>query len=227
MHELTMGDIIVRLLSAMLIGLVVGGQRAHTEHPAGLRTNMLVSIGSCVVMMTGIVICVETHALYGSSPDPARLAAQVISGIGFLGAGTIIKAGFTVKGLTTAASLWAVACLGLAAGMGYHKLTIGGTVAIFATLTLFDWLRRRVVPNDGRVLVIRLDCENLAEVMTALETQATGLQACLRDLSFDRSPGNEYSLQFTIAFPARDSGQDHFLKTLALIPGITRLESLT
>jgi len=115
-------DILGRLLCALLAGFVVGLERELSRHPAGLRTNMLVCLGACIVMVTAESICNRYFGI--STPDPARLGAQVISGVGFLGAGTIIHKGVSVQGLTTAASLWTVACLGLSAGNGDYFVVI-------------------------------------------------------------------------------------------------------
>ena len=133
-------EICLRLACAMLVGLVIGTEREYTHRPAGMRTHILVALGACVVAITGEIIF-SHYSVLGSTADPARLAAQVITGVGFLGAGTIMKEGPTVKGLTTAASVWAVACLGIAAGFGYYSLAVFGMVFILITLTVFEWLQ--------------------------------------------------------------------------------------
>ena len=111
--------IVLRLACAMVVGIVIGLEREFTHRPAGLRTHILVTLGACVVSILGEMLFLH-YAQLGATPDPARLSAQVITGVGFLGAGTIMKEGVNVKGLTTAASVWAVACLGIAAGFIYH-----------------------------------------------------------------------------------------------------------
>ena len=104
MGKITVVDIVLRLLGAVIVGFAVGAQRARTSHPAGIRTHILVALGSCVVMVTSCILYEQTIAVFGTTPsDPARLGAQVINGIGFLGAGAILREGFTVRGLTTAA----------------------------------------------------------------------------------------------------------------------------
>lgn len=138
------GGIAMRLLCAMLVGLVIGTEREYTHRPAGMRTHILVALGASAVMITGQLIFAEYHP-YGASPDPARLAAQVITGVGFLGAGTILREGINVKGLTTAASLWSVACLGIAAGGGYYAVALVGMVFIFITLTFFEFLQDKLI----------------------------------------------------------------------------------
>ena len=137
-------DVFLRMLCSMAVGTVIGTEREYSNRPAGMRTHILVALGACAVMLTGQMIFTQ-YSSYGAAPDPARLAAQVITGVGFLGAGTIMREGTTVRGLTTAASLWAVACLGVAAGGGYYAIALIGMVFIFITLTIFEMLQNRLM----------------------------------------------------------------------------------
>lgn len=131
-RELTLNAIIVRILLAALIGSILGFERGLKNRPAGLRTYILVCVGSTIVMLTNQYI----YQCAGSG-DPVRMGAQVISGIGFLGAGTIIVTPHNqIKGLTTAAGLWAGACVGLAIGIGLYEVAVIGGAAIFIVLTL-------------------------------------------------------------------------------------------
>lgn len=125
--------IILRLVLAVVLGGIIGFERGRSGRPAGLRTHILVCLGSTLAIMTNQYI----YETFGVS-DPARIAAQVISGIGFLGAGTILVTGrHKVKGLTTAAGLWATACMGLAIGIGFYKAAIGACIMIsFTTMVL-------------------------------------------------------------------------------------------
>jgi putative Mg2+ transporter-C (MgtC) family protein len=123
-----------RLLLACILGGTIGYERETAHRPAGFRTHILVCVGAALVMVTSDFIFKQYRGL--ASVDPTRLGAQVISGIGFLGAGTIIREGFSVKGLTTAASLWAVSCVGLAVGAGFYGGAIVTTVIIYITLIL-------------------------------------------------------------------------------------------
>ena len=145
-------EISLRLGCAMLVGLIIGIEREYTHRPAGMRTHILVALGACVVSIVGEMLFTQ-YNVTGATPDPARLSAQVITGVGFLGAGTIMKEGPTVKGLTTAASLWAVACLGLASGFGYYSLALLGMAFIMITLTLFEVLAR---DGEGHVLPMEI-----------------------------------------------------------------------
>ncbi|MDX1358155.1 MAG: MgtC/SapB family protein [Clostridia bacterium] len=145
-------EALIRILIALACGGIIGYEREYKNRPAGLRTHMLVCIGAALVMI------VSQYLFEKYSPgvtDPARLGAQVISGIGFLGAGTIIRDRFSVKGLTTAATLWVVACIGLAIGSGYYLMAIIITGIIFLALILFRKLERvlKVKPSMAKLKI--------------------------------------------------------------------------
>ncbi|MCM8791646.1 MAG: MgtC/SapB family protein [Candidatus Omnitrophica bacterium] len=125
--------VFLRLLISLLLGGLVGLERQFHRRTAGLRTHILVCMGSCLIMLTSLYV----FDIYKEKVnlDPARIAAGVITGIGFLGAGTIIRAGEAVKGLTTAASLWLVAGIGLAVGCGFYSASI--FVTVLGLITLF------------------------------------------------------------------------------------------
>ena len=200
MGKITVVDIVLRLLGAVIVGFAVGAQRARTSHPAGIRTHILVALGSCVVMVTSCILYEQTIAVFGTTPsDPARLGAQVINGIGFLGAGAILREGFTVRGLTTAASVWVVACLGLSVGMGYYVLTAVGTVIAFVTLVAFDGIQDKIRTRRRPELDLQ---SHLAERHFAK----------LLNLSFGRTPHNTYIISFRASFPPHgyESAQNAF-----------------
>lgn len=138
-------EIIIRILVAGILGGLIGYERERKQRPAGFRTHILVCIGAALVM---IVSEYMYHEFATTAVDPSRLGAQVISGIGFLGAGTIIRDRFKVKGLTTAASLWAVACIGLAVGMGYFYIAIVSAVIIFMTLALLGRIEKKTKTKE-------------------------------------------------------------------------------
>ncbi len=122
----------LRLVLAVVLGGIIGLERGANRHPAGFRTHILVCVGAALAMLTNEYIC----ELYGSG-DPARLGAQVITGVGFLGVGTILVTGrHRIKGLTTAAGLWASACLGLALGIGFYSGAAIAAFVIFLSLAL-------------------------------------------------------------------------------------------
>ena len=143
-------DAIVKIGLAALLSGIIGFEREHSHRPAGFRTHILVSVGSALVMLTSVYIAKEQ----GLTTDVTRMSAQVLSGIGFLGAGTILREGFSVKGLTTAASLWAVSCIGIAVGSGF---IVGGLVATFVIYLTLNSLKRFIVRGSaGKLLFIEI-----------------------------------------------------------------------
>ena len=133
----------VRILCALIVGGALGIERGMKNRPAGLRTYMLVCVGSCLIMLTNQYIYQTTGA-----GDPMRLGAQVVSGIGFLGAGTIVVTRHShIRGLTTAAGLWASAGVGLALGIGFYEGALISGFAIFVTMTLLQKMDSRMHRN--------------------------------------------------------------------------------
>jgi putative Mg2+ transporter-C (MgtC) family protein len=136
LREITYLSVILRILAAVIFGGAIGLERGMKNRPAGLRTYMLVCVGSCLIMLTNQYLFQVSQA-----GDPMRLGAQVVSGIGFLGAGTIIVTKHNqIKGLTTAAGLWASAGVGLALGVGFYEAAFTAGIAVFSILTLFVWI---------------------------------------------------------------------------------------
>lgn len=156
--------IIFRLILAAVLGALLGTEREINNRPAGLRTHALVSLGSALIMLVSIdgFSKLQLASIYQSS-DPARLAAQVISGIGFLGAGTIIHNQRSIAGLTTAACLWVSAGIGLAVGVGYYT---GAVVASLLSLIVLIALRRMEImvtpPKERNMEIIIRKNSNLA-----------------------------------------------------------------
>jgi putative Mg2+ transporter-C (MgtC) family protein len=152
-------DILGRLAAACALGAAVGFERELREREAGMRTHLLVALGSCLFTLVSAYGFHEFLAGGGNivRADPSRIAAQIVTGIGFLGAGAIIREGLSVRGLTTAASLWIVAAIGMACGTGYYLAAVASTV-----LTLFAlWPLRRLAflaierfrPEERRLLI--------------------------------------------------------------------------
>ena len=135
---------IFRLILASVLAALIGYDREKQNKAAGIRTNVIVAVISCVIMILSVEVAKSSGSVSGVEGDPARLAAQVVSGIGFLGAGTIIKQEDKVEGLTTAASLWGVAGLGLAVGYGLYDISIAATLIIFISLRVAPSLKKRV-----------------------------------------------------------------------------------
>lgn len=168
---------IIRLVLALLCGGFLGFERGRKKRPAGFRTYILVCIGATLIMMTNEYIC----KTYGTG-DPARMGAQVISGIGFLCAGTILVTGHNrVVGLTTAAGLWTTACIGLAIGIGYYVGAILGTIMIFIAITVLHTVDNSVMSNT-KVLNIYIVFKKLSNInefvqyMKACNIKINGLE---------------------------------------------------
>ncbi|MGI5921731.1 MAG: MgtC/SapB family protein, partial [Syntrophomonadaceae bacterium] len=128
-------EIIFKLTLACILGGLIGLERESLSRPAGLRTYTLVCVGSALAMIVSMDMYLKYYQTVNA--DPGRIAAQVVSGIGFLGAGTIMREGATVRGLTTAAGLWVVACIGLAIGAGLYVSAIVSTILILFVLIYF------------------------------------------------------------------------------------------
>src|SRR5215216_4789575 len=148
-------DLAVRMLIAAVLGAAIGFEREIHEHPAGMRTHLLVSLGSAVFTELSIYAFSLSPAPNGSLPtDTSRVAAQIVSGIGFLGAGAILKYGTSVRGLTTAASLWATAAVGMAAGAGEHVIAAVGAAIIVFSLWPLSTVADRVHGRSKELRVI-------------------------------------------------------------------------
>lgn len=145
MEAIPLPDMFLRIGLSLVLGGIIGFERERDSQPAGLRTHMILVIGACLAMMLSINIA------NAAGTDPNRLAAQVVSGIGFLGAGAILRSGFTVKGLTTATTLWTMAIVGLAVGAGYYLVSVFTTVMLMIVLSVLDVIEKRFV----RINVIR------------------------------------------------------------------------
>jgi putative Mg2+ transporter-C (MgtC) family protein len=150
-------EIILRLLLAAGLGAVVGFEREYHQQPAGFRTHIILVIGSTLAMTLSINLAIMFRPLVPNG-DPARLAAQVLAGIGFLGAGAILRSGMNVRGLTTATSMWTMAVVGLAVGAGYYLVSVFSTVLLIIVLTILDLFERRLFQDRvTRILSITAD----------------------------------------------------------------------
>jgi putative Mg2+ transporter-C (MgtC) family protein len=125
-------DLVLRLAAGLVLGAIIGFERELHHQPAGFRTHSLVSLGAALFTV------VSAFGFGGAAADPTRIAAQIVSGIGFIGAGTILQYRGHIRGLTTAASLWSVAAIGTAAGAGLYVVAGVGTVFILVVLSLLD-----------------------------------------------------------------------------------------
>lgn len=164
-------DIILRILLACILGGIVGGERELENKNAGFRTHILVCVASTLIMLTSEFIFQQYHNAVNI--DPARLGAQVVSGIGFLGAGAIIKNGPITTGLTTAASLWAVSGIGLACGIGFYIGAISTTMFMIAVLVVFRKIEKVIVKHRlwWNATIVTVDRPGLLEKIISIFTK--------------------------------------------------------
>lgn len=189
-------ELLLRLVLSCILGGIIGYERQSRRKSAGLRTNVLVCLGSCLIMVMSVEMYQEVEGK--TNADPARLAAQVVSGIGFLGAGAIMKEGLSVTGLTTAACLWVVAGVGLAVGAGFYAGALISTALVFVTLgslsRLDDWvdheknlsLNIHTVDRPGQLMRISRCLEDLQLRVRGVKVKAdedevadTGGERCM------------------------------------------------
>lgn len=207
--------IIIRLILSGLLASFIGLERESHGRPAGLRTHILVSLGSCLIMILSI---------YGfSGPatrDPARLAAQVVSGIGFLGAGTILHEGVSIKGLTTAASLWVVSGIGLAIGCGFYISGVVVTgISVFALLCLEPFEKKFFSFRTYHLEVAMSD--DLKE-LSALTSSFSTLKWSVKHLELNINE-EEKEAVIDIVVEAKDLKKEDILSEIKKVNGINRI----
>lgn len=224
--QLSVREIAIRLGVAMMIGGVIGMEREFSHRPAGLRTHMLVALGACAVMITSQLLFCQ-YRPYGVTPDPARLSAQVIAGVGFLGAGTILREGAIVKGLTTAASIWSVACLGIAVGAGYYSIALISAGFILVTLTIVEWLQRRVFRNRFNRFAFTVKCTNVVTIIGMINQQITSKDARVGMFQAESIGEGLFEINFNTDFAGRhaQSRYQSFLAEIMEAPFVVSVKS--
>jgi putative Mg2+ transporter-C (MgtC) family protein len=180
--ELHWGEVLVRVVLAGVLGGAIGAEREIREREAGLRTHMLVAVGAALFTIVSAYAWgdFEFSTPNGITYDPTRIAAQIVTGIGFLGAGAIIRQGLSIRGLTTAASLWVVAAIGIASGAGYYSAAVITTIVVLFSL----WPLRivahrffeRIRPGELRLEVELRPGESPAVLLEALEAREVAVR---------------------------------------------------
>lgn len=147
-------EIVIRLILSAIAGGIVGMEREANHSSAGLRTHILVTLGSTLIMLISMY-GFQGHGANNNGGEPARLAAQVVSGIGFLGAGTILRTGNSIRGLTTAASIWVCGGIGLAIGNGYYLGGIATTIIVLFALRGLVFIQRKLFRGKNKLLIVQ------------------------------------------------------------------------
>lgn len=222
LREVTYLAVALRIVLAVIVGGLLGLERGLKNRPAGLRTYMLVCTGACLVMLTNQYI----YQVFGTG-DPTRMAAQVVSGIGFLGAGTIIVTRHSqIKGLTTAAGLWTSAGVGLALGIGFYEAAMIGGLAVFTVMTLLQRMDNKMHSSTKRLDVcLELDSRvSLADFLHQVR-ELTGLE--ISDVERENGTGETGTRCYTATLKS-DKRRAHveIMDLIREIPGVTWVEEL-
>ncbi|MFP5352979.1 MAG: MgtC/SapB family protein [Actinomycetota bacterium] len=219
--ELTLEELALRVLAAIVLGGLVGFEREFSDQPAGFRTHILVSLGAMLFTVVG-AYGVSEFAADDINFDPTRVAAQVVSGIGFLGAGAILREGLNVKGLTTAAALWVTAAIGVAVGLGYWSGAVLTTIGAVTALYGLKKLGRIVFPKLKRGyhrFVVHLDPgADLAQLASTIEAH----QGHVHSMRIDSDESGERHVVADIRLPTATG--DQLGAALHALPGVTGVE---
>ena len=207
----------IRLIIAASLGALIGLEREIHDHPAGMRTHLLVSVGSAGFTVLSIA------AFPAPGADPARIAAQIVTGIGFLGAGAILKEGATIRGLTTAASLWATAAVGMAAGAGAWITAVSITVIVIVSLWPLRLVADRIIGRDPHIVRMRLLVDN-AEALSGVVAVVTRHGGSVSHLATTIRKGARLVAEVEVRAPDLASGAA-LTAAVAETPGIEIAES--
>jgi putative Mg2+ transporter-C (MgtC) family protein len=190
-----------RLCLSFIAGAIIGFERSSRRQVAGLRTHILISLGATLLMLLSIRLSQEFMGL--KSGDPGRVAAQVVSGIGFLGAGAMIRLGNNVKGLTTAASLWLVAAVGLVIGAGMYIAAAATEVLTLITLMLLGILEKKLFPAErNKVLELYYKQSSTPDTRTALDILKNfGIRSQSMDVNQGIGKGKGTRIRFLVSIP--------------------------
>ncbi len=222
LREITELSILVRILVAIVCGGAIGLERGLKNRPAGLRTYMLVCVGACLVMLTNQYIYQATQ-----TGDPMRLGAQVVSGIGFLGAGTIIVTRHNqIKGLTTAAGLWSAAGVGLALGVGFYEAALIAGAAIFFILTILQYWDDKM-HNKTKAVEVYLELSSdvsLGDFIRSLRE----LEVDIQHIQMERDGSSADGTRGLVATLKTKKRCNHLalIEKVRVIPGVQYMEEL-
>jgi putative Mg2+ transporter-C (MgtC) family protein len=218
--DLSTAELILRVVVAAVLGGAIGAEREIHERQAGLRTHLLVSVGAALFTIVSAYGWEDFafSAASGITLDPTRISAQIVTGIGFLGAGAIIRQGLSVRGLTTAATLWVVAAIGLASGAGYYWAAVVTTALVLLTLWPLRILARdllvRLRPGETRLFVELATGAGSGPMLTALEDLDVRINSFSVD---DDRDGRHVALEVEVPEGRRET----------VVPALARLDAVT
>ncbi|MBE0665606.1 MAG: MgtC/SapB family protein [Candidatus Aminicenantes bacterium] len=209
-------DFILKILLAAMLGGIIGLERELSHKEAGLRTNILIAIGSTLITILSFKI-----AALSKTADPARLTAQIVSGIGFLGAGAIIQARFAVHGLTTAATIWTVAAIGIAVGSGYYLVAFLVTIFVVLVLTVFKFLLAYMEKQKQNYIYL-ISTEEKASLLVDVRQVLTELNIRYSSARLNRKEGG---YEFEIILSTSENKNRDFIEKIMLIKGVKEVLS--
>jgi putative Mg2+ transporter-C (MgtC) family protein len=219
-------DLSVRMLLAAVLGAAIGFEREIHDHPAGMRTHLLVSLGSAIFTELSIYAFSGGPAPNGSLPtDTSRVAAQIVSGIGFLGAGAILKYGTSIRGLTTAASLWTAAAIGMAAGAGEWLIAGVGTTIVLVSLWPLNALVARLHKPGQHEIRLRLEVGRL-EALGDVSRLLADRRVEMAGINSQRISKGRYEVELELRLPTAVRSQD-IIGAITSIPDVELMESAT
>jgi putative Mg2+ transporter-C (MgtC) family protein len=205
------------MLIAAILGAAIGFEREIHDHPAGMRTHLLVALGSAIFTELSIFGFGPTSVPGGEgSVDPTRIAAQVVSGIGFLGAGAILKYGTSIRGLTTAASLWATAAVGMAVGAGAWIMAVVGTAIIVFSLWPLNVVIARLRPAGIREVRVRLHASRL-EVLGEVTRMLASRRIEIGEINTQRLGKGSYEIEIRLRLPTNVHEHDVIAEISAMV----------
>jgi putative Mg2+ transporter-C (MgtC) family protein len=206
----------IKLALATACGAAIGIERELHDKPAGLRTNMLICVGSALITMVSLHVALSYAERQVNIADPGRIAAQIVSGIGFIGAGTIIQARGSVHGLTTAATIWVMAGIGLAIGSGAFAPAIATTVILLGTLAAVGWLEGHLTPRRHFVY-FHVAADRRPGLIDEINNLADREKISLDDFGMRRNDKG-VTIDFALTLPTRR--RDALIDGLLDLPGV-------
>ena len=225
-------EVALRLVLAIVIGGVVGFNREYENRPAGFRTHVLVCLGATVAALIQVQLgyyvvneIAKTPNLSGVlSVDTGRVICQVISGVGFLGAGTIIRTKASVKGLTTAASIWAVACVGIAVGMGFYTISILSGIGIVIALVLLKRFEYRFI-NKLDVIKFKIEYTEKAKVIKEINDTLEADEITIKNIEFINVDDRRECI-YTLLLP-QTMRSNELISMIVVNDGVIRAEKIS
>lgn len=213
------------LVTAFVLGAIIGLERQYRQRTAGLRTNVLVAVGAALF----VDIAMRFHAIYSGTPSPLHVLAYVVSGVGFLGAGVIMREEGNIRGINTAATLWGSAAVGVAAGMGMLVEAVLGTLFVLSANTLLrpivNAINRQPLDVESvevtNTVYVIADKERQKEVMKALETNLQSGRYPVRDLEVQAFGEDDVEIEATLTVTSVDGEElDSLVRRMTALPGV-------